>query len=55
MAHGAPPTFDKPFSTPSFAPPSLTPSPLSGDDMEFRPSFIGRLKRLFGKKRPPEF
>jgi hypothetical protein len=24
-------------------------------DMDLRPSFIGRLKRLFGKKRPGEF
>jgi hypothetical protein len=43
---------------PSGGPSSLPPAPSSADDMEdmaLRPSFIGRLKRLFGKKRPTEF
>lgn len=39
-------------------PSTLPPMPSSADDMdemELRPSFIGRLKRLFGKKPPSEF
>jgi hypothetical protein len=43
---------------PSASPSSLPPAPSGADDldeMELRPSFIGRLKRLFGKKRPGEF
>lgn len=45
---------DEPFATPSFPPPA-GPSPSSPDlDMELRPSFIGRLKRLFTRKRPHE-
>jgi serine/threonine protein kinase len=42
----------------SAGPSTLPPLPGSADDMdemELRPSFIGRLKRLFGKKRPDEF
>lgn len=39
------------------APSSLPPRPSPADEleMELRPSLIGRLKRLFGKKRPGEF
>jgi hypothetical protein len=45
---------DEPFATPSFPPPA-GPMPSSPDlDMELRPSFIGRLKRLFTRKRPGE-
>jgi serine/threonine protein kinase len=39
-------------------PSTLPPAPSSSDDLgelELRPSFIGRLKRLFGKKRPSGF
>lgn len=41
---------------PSIAMPPSSPAE-GGDelDMDLRPSFIGRLKRLFGKKRPSEF
>jgi serine/threonine protein kinase len=62
---------DEPFATHSFPPPSITlpqapnlphiavvPSSAPGvddTDLELRPSFIGRLKRLFGKKPPGEF
>jgi eukaryotic-like serine/threonine-protein kinase len=60
---------DEPFATPSFAPPPMgTPSQIpsqshgaasiaSSDDeeLELRPSFIGRLKRLFVRKRPSGF
>jgi serine/threonine protein kinase len=62
---------DEPFATHSFPPPSITvpqvsqlpnipvlPSSTPGVDdtePELRPSFIGRLKRLFGKKPPGEF
>lgn len=56
----APPVVDSPFATPSFPPPAALPTSTgpyaSSDDaeLELRPSFIGRLKRLFGKKPPPE-
>jgi serine/threonine-protein kinase len=49
---------DEPFTTPSFPPPAGLPTGIgttSDDDEEFRPSFIGRLKRLFTKKRPDGF
>jgi eukaryotic-like serine/threonine-protein kinase len=62
---------DEPFATHSFPPPSITvplapnvpniavtPSSAPGVDdaePELRPSFVGRLKRLFGKKPPGEF
>jgi hypothetical protein len=57
---------DEPFATPSFAPPPMQPAPaapttapppvdLDDDELELRPSFIGRLKRLFVKKRPSGF
>jgi hypothetical protein len=62
---------DEPFATQSFPPPAVVipqapPAPSiemppstapSADDldMDLRPSFIGRLKRLFGKKRPSDF
>jgi hypothetical protein len=42
---------------PGAGPSMLPPMPSSADEleeMELRPSFIGRLKRLFGKKRPDE-
>jgi eukaryotic-like serine/threonine-protein kinase len=46
---------DEPFATQSF-PPAAGPMASSPDlDMELRPSFIGRLKRLFTRKRPPGF
>jgi serine/threonine protein kinase len=55
----APPVVDSPFATPSFPPPAALPTGIGGgksDDveLELRPSFIGRLKRLFGKKPPTE-
>jgi eukaryotic-like serine/threonine-protein kinase len=45
------------------APPNATldpalptsPDPIADDELELRPSFIGRLKRMFGKKPPSEF
>ena len=49
------PAVDAPFATPSFPPPPGVPSGSDDIDLDLRPSFIGRLKRLFGKKRPPEF
>jgi hypothetical protein len=49
-----PPAPHVPSFAPSFPPPR--PSPTDSDpDADFRPSFIGRLKRLFGKKPPPDF
>jgi hypothetical protein len=61
---------DEPFATSSFAPPPMRPAapappapttappPAAApddDELELRPSFIGRLKRLFTKKRPSGF
>jgi serine/threonine protein kinase len=44
------------FSLVSGSAPSAMPNASSADDeLELRPSFIGRLKRLFGKKPPGEF
>lgn len=55
-----PPVMDGPFATPSFPPPAALPTGVhetATDDaeLELRPSFIGRLKRLFGKKPPGSF
>ncbi len=45
------------FDTQNFAPPSLAPhseSSTSDDlDADFRPSLFGKLRRLFGKSKPP--
>jgi serine/threonine protein kinase len=42
--------------SPSLAPPSPAPLDLDSDaDADFRPSLIGRLKRLFGRKRDSNF
>jgi eukaryotic-like serine/threonine-protein kinase len=52
-----PPSISRPLE-PSIALSSPTPSTSAAPDdpeLELRPSFIGRLKRLFGKKRPGEF
>jgi serine/threonine-protein kinase len=46
---------DEPFATPSFPPPAGPMASSPDLDMELRPSFIGRLKRLFTRKRPGEF
>jgi serine/threonine protein kinase len=56
----AAPVVDAPFGTPSFPPPAALPTGIAigkSDDVELdlRPSFIGRLKRLFGKKPPADF
>ena len=40
---------DRPFATPSFPPAPSDPDP------ELRPSFIGRIKRLFSRKRQTDF
>ena len=46
---------DEPFATTSFPPPPGPSASLPELESELRPSFIGRIKRLFTRKRPMDF